>query len=133
MIECVAIGDSIAVGVAHYSSCVNQAQVFRTTAQTQRLLTVTPVKAGRVIVSVGSNDQVVTVDQLNSIRQQIVAQCVVWLLPVRNEKIRHTIQQVARQHQDRTIDVAPLVSSDGIHPTQLGYRRLARAAQCSHK
>jgi len=124
--NCVFIGDSIAVGVAaRQPKCVNQAAVFQTTAQTLSKIKMVPKNTEHVIISVGSNDHVNSEQDIQSLRASITAPCVTWLIPFANPGVRQYIIQVARRYQDRILDIKPFVSADRIHPTAKGYQQLA--------
>lgn len=124
---CVFIGDSIAVGVAAYTpACINQAHVGQTTGQTLDTIKQLPHRANHVIVSVGSNDRPNVTAELIALRTQLGNKCVTWLLPFANKKIRWEITRLAQKHGDRILDIKPLVSGDGVHPTRAGYETLAK-------
>ena len=133
--NCVFIGDSIAVGVAaHQSQCSSQAAVFQTTAQTVNKLKNMP-ETKHVIISVGSNDHTNVSADLKKLRAGITAACVTWLIPFANTSAKKIISQLAHQHSDRVLDIKPWISTDRIHPTGRGYQQLAKQIdyQCDHK
>jgi lysophospholipase L1-like esterase len=127
---CLSLGDSIAVGVGQkLPECQIEAEVGITSARfiAERLL---PSRADRVVISLGVNDgeSARTVENLVRVRSSVTAGSVVWLLPFGHDPARRAIQAVAARFGDRTIDTGPYVGADRLHPTDAGYRSLARLA-----
>ena len=126
MLECVIMGDSIAQGVARLRPQCAQItqQGISTWVFSSRLLQT--VHAGHVLISLGSND-VGTPDlarHLTTVRSKIVQGQVTWLLSANNSHAADQVQQIARAHGDRVIQVRLVVGPDGVHPTAAGYHRL---------
>lgn len=117
MIDCLILGDSIAVGVAqHRPECQVEARVGVSAAAFHAVQT----SAGTVIISLGSNDGADPTNALLKLRERIDAKSVVWIVPV----IRWTahVRRVADLYGDTTITV--MAGPDGVHPAS--YRALAQ-------
>lgn len=120
MLECLILGDSIAVGVGMARpECMTVAEVGITSddfAFTYR----GPPGAMRVIVSLGSNDKRDSSDALEYLRQHINGR-VIWILPARRYQ-QASVRKMAQRFGDKMV-VIPSVRRDGVHPAD--YRRLA--------
>lgn len=128
MVPCLVIGDSIAVGVGQYlPECHTEARVGITSRQFIHTL-LSPREAGRVVISLGVNDDPAasTARNLRMVRENERGATVYWLLPANHEYARVAIRLVAAEFGDRVIDTAPQVGRDGLHPTGSGYRVLAK-------
>lgn len=136
MLECVILGDSIAVGLSRpMPECVAYAKSGINTWQFNKQYG-GEVFSDYVIISLGSNDHkyVKTQEELEKLRRRILAtQKVIWILPSGNLKaggvdiqtVRQTIIDIATKNGDRVIGLASdHVSADGIHPTGRGYQFL---------
>lgn len=133
MIDCLILGDSIAVGVsqirtecrAYVKSGINSANFYKAH---QGMLS-RPIKTGVTIISIGPNDtkSINTVRNANQIRENIQGR-VYWILPserLKPEKYQN-IMDVARVWGDVVIErPADKISADGVHPTYAGYREIA--------
>lgn len=137
MLECMIIGDSIAVGVAmHRPECEVYAKGGINTAQFGKIYADKILEAKTVIISVGSNDHqyVPTNYELLKIRGRISADRVYWIMPQGNakeanvtiSKIQGMVSKIANTMGDGVIHFTP--SSDGIHPAAREYRRIAIVA-----
>jgi lysophospholipase L1-like esterase len=137
MLECLILGDSIAVGTHQQRpECVAYAKGGINSWQWVNKNITKPLAAKTVIISLGSNDHsgVKTHRELLAIRELTKADRVYWILPSGNlkasgvdiSKIQTTIREIAEQYGDRVLPFTP--SRDGIHPTTQGYRELAKAA-----
>jgi hypothetical protein len=127
LVPCAVIGDSIAVGVGRYlPECRIEARVGVTSGQFVRGL-LSPVEAGRVVISLGVNDgpSAATVMNLRIVREAVQGAAVFWLLPANHEYARVAIRVVAGEFGDRLIDAGRETGPDGLHPTGAGYRALA--------
>lgn len=127
MIECSIIGDSIAAGVAQQrQNCFVNARPGMSSDQ-YATINVGRVSAGRVLISLGSNDHASSnIEQhLRRVRNNIESQSVSWLLPANNNAARSAIIKIAGEFGDRLIDVRPFVGRDGVHPTPAGYFRIS--------
>ncbi len=127
---CLSLGDSLAVGVGQkLPECQVEAEVGITSTRfiVERL---SPARADRVVISLGVNDgdSARTIENLVRVRSSVTARSVVWLLPSGHEAARRAIGAVAARFGDRTIDTSPYVGDDRLHPTDAGYRTLARLA-----
>ncbi len=127
---CLSLGDSLAVGVGRkLPECQTEAEVGITSARfiVERL---SPARADRVVISLGVNDgeSARTLENLLRVRSSVTARSVVWLLPFGHDLARRAISTVAARFGDRTIDTGPYVGDDRLHPTDAGYRMLARLA-----
>lgn len=137
MIDCVVIGDSIAVGThIQRPECVAYAKGGWNSWQwNNAFLTkaiVHPYKT--VIISLGSNDHkfIRTRRELETMRELIKGDRVFWILPAGNlpasgvdiVDIQNIIKDIARQYNDVVLPIA-FVSKDGIHPSGRGYKDLA--------
>jgi hypothetical protein len=120
MLECLILGDSIAVGVGMARpECMTVAEVGITSedfAFTYR----GPPGAMRVIVSLGSNDKHDSSEALAYLRQHINGH-VIWILPARRYQ-QAAVRKMAQRYGDRVVAI-PSVRRDGVHPAD--YRRLA--------
>jgi lysophospholipase L1-like esterase len=130
LLDCLVLGDSIAVGVGQAKpACHVVAEVGITSERYvhTRLIAHTAHTARIAIISLGVNDSadVDTVDNLLRLRHAITARTVYWLLAGTNQRARDAARMVAFRFHDRLIDVAPLAGPDHLHPDRAGYARLA--------
>ena len=132
MLECLILGDSLAVGVGQIrKECVTYAKsginsydyvnrhVLHTKGNTQ---------AKTVIISLGSNDtkNIDTFEELDTLRQLVKADRVYWILPNIKETKRRAVWDVANKYNDWVIDARGVDRSpDAVHPTYKGYKDIA--------
>jgi len=119
MIECIIIGDSIALGVAQYrQECVVHAQTGITTkAWNDKYPDI--LKAKQVIISLGSNDPSYNNKELNKVRTKVTADEVFWIVPANKPS-----NDISKEYHDTNLKINKL-SSDKVHPTLKGYEILA--------
>jgi lysophospholipase L1-like esterase len=131
VLECLIVGDSIAVGVSQVrpecraiaKSGINSRDW--TGKHLQKLL---PTRT--LIISLGANDYkgINTEGHIRSLRTNAQADRVFWLLPSQRLKPRQVeaVSQVAAEFGDTVIPRPESnISSDGVHPTYKGYKILA--------
>jgi len=132
MLECMILGDSIAVGIAQQKpECAVIARVgitsenwyknFHTNPNTKKSYKI-------VVISLGSNDyKNTTAEALYNIRKHINADMVFWISPSLTLKPiqRTVIKELANEFKDKVIESHPYISYDGIHPTPSGYKQIA--------
>ena len=140
MIDCMIIGDSIAVGVAQQRpECVAYATGGLNTWQWNKKygekVTASPV----VIISLGTNDHpgVHTFKELSRMRANVTAERVFWILPPCNDKfckpnVNDNVQIIARSRGDTIISTNRL-QKDAIHPSWAGYKELANATRNTNR
>jgi lysophospholipase L1-like esterase len=136
MLECLIIGDSIAVGTANARpACVAYAKGGINSYQwVNQNINKTPLIAKTVIISLGSNDHkgVKTEKELETIRALTKADRVYWILPHGNhpksnisiEDIQAIVKKVADRYGDIILPITR-VQKDNIHPSWAGYKELA--------
>jgi lysophospholipase L1-like esterase len=135
VIDCLILGDSIAVGTHQFRpECVAYAKGGWNTWQWNRDYLKNDLTANTVIISLGSNDHkgVKTYDELQKLRSKVKGSRVFWILPAGNlkaggvaiETIQHLVKEVAAQYGDTVLPITRL-QPDGIHPSGAGYKRLA--------
>lgn len=133
MLECLILGDSLAVGVGQIrTECVTYAKsginsydyvnrhILHTKGNTQ---------AKNIIISLGSNDtkNINTFEELNTLRQLVTADRVYWIMPNIKETKRKAVWEVARKYNDHVLDARGVDRSpDAVHPTHNGYKELAK-------
>ena len=136
MLECLIIGDSIAVGTKMFAptECVSYAKGGFNTWQWNKRWGKTPLEAKTVVISLGTNDHkgVNTFKELYKVRYRIRSQKVVWIMPPCNKKfckpgVNNDVAQIASDFGDRMIGTA-FVQKDGIHPSWKGYKQLVTLA-----
>lgn len=126
MIDCLVLGDSIAVGVSlHLPKCVSYSKVGITTRKWNNDFSSKSLNSNIVIISLGSNDykQINTKDELLKLRQKVNAQRIVWILP-NKASIRSIVEEVAIQNNDSVLPILHL-SKDEVHPSNRGYKDIA--------
>ena len=133
MLECLILGDSLAVGVGQVrTECVTHAvsginshnYVNRYVMHTQG-----DTQAKTIIISLGSNDfkGIDTYEELDTLRQLVKADRVYWILPNIKEERRKHVWMVARKYDDFVIDARNYDRSpDQVHTTYKGYKGLAQ-------
>ena len=137
MIDCMIIGDSIAVGVSMVrKECVSHSKGGWNSWQWNKdyLHKVVDKPAQTVIISLGANDHkgVSTEKELRKMRAGLNGKRVFWIDPGQDRKpIPHAaIVKIAAEYGD-TILPRPKdhMSTDGVHPTGKGYKILAEQAK----
>ncbi len=132
MIDCMIIGDSIAVGTAMARpECVSYSKGGWNSWQWNKdyLSKASAQPARTVIISLGANDHkgVKTEQELRKMRAAVKADRVFWISPGADRKPvpQAAIESIAREYGD-TVLPRPVnhMSSDGIHPTGRGYKIL---------
>jgi len=126
MIECLILGDSIAVGtqmVARQCQLVGQTGI--NTSQFNHLYSNNVLTAGVVIISLGTNDHkgIETYAELVAIRERVKSNHVYWIMPNIKPEIQEMVMVLAAFYGDKIIHTK-LVSNDGIHPAWSGYKDL---------
>jgi lysophospholipase L1-like esterase len=136
MIDCLIVGDSIAVGTHQFKpECVSYSKGGINSHQwINQNVSKLPLNAKTVIISLGSNDHkwVNTESELRTLRQTTKADRVYWILPAGNLKasqvsiqyIQLLIKEIAKEYGDVVLPITRL-QSDGIHPSWAGYKDIA--------
>lgn len=143
MIDCMILGDSIAVGTQQFRpECVAYAQSGINSQQWRKKYLESDQgalpQARTVIISLGSNDHknVRTILELQTIRRNVNAERVFWILPHGNnpaggadiEWIQAFVKVVAGENGDTVLPITRL-EPDGIHPSWAGYKEIAAATK----
>jgi lysophospholipase L1-like esterase len=126
MLECLIIGDSIAVGIAqHRPECVSYAQVGITSAAWNNKFLAKNLESNITTISLGTNDPstLKTFEELFALRQTLSGK-VQWILPANGTDRQAAVVQVAKKFGDTTFLISEL-ARDKIHPTARAYRQLA--------
>jgi hypothetical protein len=133
MLECLILGDSIAVGVAqHKPECAVIARVGITSENWYKTFTANPITKNKfkiVVISLGSNDyKNTTAESLYNIRKHVNADMVFWITPSLTLKPvqRTLIKELANEFKDKVIESHPYIGHDGIHPTPDGYKKISQ-------
>ena len=133
MLECLIMGDSLAVGVGQIrTECVTLAKSGINSydyVNRHLLHTKGNTQAKSIIISLGSNDteKINTFEELDTLRQLVQADRVYWILPNIKETKRKAVLAVARKYNDHVIDARGVDRSpDAVHPTHNGYKELAK-------
>lgn len=129
MIDCLIIGDSIAVGTKMFRpECVDYAKGGITSLGWNKKYGNNDLTANTVIISLGTNDweKADTYGMLMNIRTKIKGQRVFWILPNEQSKplIAHQVREVAGQFNDVVLPTTRW-QADKIHPSWAGYKELA--------
>ena len=138
MLDCLIVGDSIAVGTQQFAKeCQLQGRGGINTWQFNKMYPGS-FYAETVIISLGSNDHqyVKTYDQLFEMRQRVGAKNVFWVLPAGNlkasnvpiERIQGFVQEIAQYYGDTVLPIRGL-QPDGIHPSWAGYRDIVERSR----
>ena len=134
MIDCMIMGDSLAVGVGQIrKECVTYAKSgINSYDYVNRHLLHTngaDKQAKSVIISLGSNDtkNINTFEELDTLRQLIKADRVYWIVPAIKEDKRKAVWAVANKYHDHVIESRNHeLSPDKVHPTYKGYTSIAK-------
>ena len=133
MLECLILGDSIAVGTHQVrTECVAYAKGGINSWQWNKTHGSKDLAAKTVIISLGSNDyrSINTYEELHTLRQLVKADRVYWILPAIKDAKRANVQKVADKYHDIIIDSRNHeLSADGVHPTYKGYKAIAKKTQ----
>lgn len=129
MIECLILGDSIAVGISQMRpECVVQAKSGINSEDYANSLFrhFELIRAKKTIISLGSNDAYVeSYDPMLALRELLEGD-VIWILSSNNEESRFAALTIARQFGDDVVDVRSFpISKDKVHPTTTGYKMIA--------
>jgi hypothetical protein len=126
MLECLILGDSIAVGISQYRpECAVYAQVGITSKNWNNKFLVKKLNAKTTVISLGSNDysEAKTFQELYALRQTISGK-VLWILPANGTDRQTAVVKVSHIYNDITL-IIPELKKDKIHPTTRAYRELA--------
>jgi lysophospholipase L1-like esterase len=127
MIDCMIVGDSIAVGTHQYRpDCVAYAKGGINSSQWNKQNSNKNLTAKTVIISLGSNDHtgVRTLWELQQLRARTNAERVFWILPAIKPDVQEMVRIVARDHGDTILPI-PNLQADKVHPSWAGYKKLA--------
>jgi len=128
MIDCLILGDSIAVGTQqHKTECTLSAKNGMNSWQFNKLYPQS-FHSNTVIISLGSNDHagVRTKEELENLRKRISPSSkVYWVLPAVKPNIQSIIQTIATEYKDTIVPI-PHTQSDGIHPSTQGYKKIVQ-------
>lgn len=126
MLDCLILGDSIAVGVQQYKpNCALYAKVGINSKQWNKNYTMMNLNADTVVISLGTNDYqgIDTERELTKLRERVKAKKVYWIVPAIKPQIQEIVREIAIKHGDWFVRI-PYLSKDGIHPTQKGYQQI---------
>jgi len=132
MLECLIVGDSIAVGVSQVRkecSAIVKSGINSKDWNHKHIEKLKPAKT--LIISLGANDYkgIDTESNIRSLRVKANAQRVFWLLPSNKLKPNQVlaVKKVAEEFGDVVIPRPEKdISADGVHPTYKGYKELSK-------
>jgi lysophospholipase L1-like esterase len=127
MIDCLIVGDSIAVGTHQFKpECVAYAKGGINSWQWNKQNANRKLNANTVIISLGSNDHagVRTLWELQQLRARVDASRVFWILPAIKPDIQQMVRLIAKDYGDTVLPI-PNLQADKVHPSWAGYKKLA--------
>jgi lysophospholipase L1-like esterase len=129
MLDCLIVGDSIAVGVSRVRPecmAIIKSGINSSDWNKKHLHKLVPTKT--LIISLGANDLGINTEvNVRSLRTKAKAEKVFWLLPSEDLKPKQveSVKRVALEFGDTVIPRPESnISSDGVHPTYKGYKIL---------
>ena len=128
MLDCLVLGDSIAVGLhQQMPQCQSFSKGGWNTWQWNRDYLKNNLTANTVIISLGSNDHkgVKTQAELEQLRAKVTAGRVFWILPAIKPEVQRIVKVIAALHGDTVVPIDRL-QPDGVHPSWAGYKQLAK-------
>ena len=129
MIECLILGDSIAVGVSRrLTECEVIAEVGINSLNYYNVYMDQVRGADSYIISLGANDGYTnTAEVIPRLREQLPNRAeVVWLVPANNKEAIEAVINLSEQYGDNTLRLTDFpLAGDGVHPTGAGYNMLA--------
>lgn len=131
MIDCIVLGDSIAVGTAQQRpECVSLSQGGINSRDWNKKNAGNSIAARTVIISLGSNDYkgIRTLWELQQLRDRVQADRVFWIMPAIKPHVQKMVQTIANEHGDTVLPIISL-QKDGVHPDNKGYRALANSTK----
>lgn len=132
MIECLILGDSIAVGISQMRpECVVEAKSGINSEDYANGLFrhFQLADSKKTIISLGSNDAYVESYGPMLTLRELIKGDVIWILSSNNEESRFAALTIAKHFGDSVVDTrAYPMSQDGVHPTTSGYKQIAAAA-----
>jgi lysophospholipase L1-like esterase len=140
MLDCLIVGDSIAVGTHQFKQeCRMVAKGGINSYQWVNMYHNQPnMSAETVIISLGTNDHkyIKTEAELNNVRALVQGKRVFWILPVGNnpksgvsiEEIQRIVKKVAEEHGDVVLPITS-TQADKIHPNWAGYKQIAKETE----
>ena len=131
MLECLIVGDSIAVGTAHFRpECVSLSKSGINSRDWNKRNAGNSVAARTVIISLGSNDtkNIRTIWELQQLRDRVQADQVFWIMPAIKPDVQQMVRTVASSYGDTVLPITSL-QKDGVHPDGKGYRALANSTK----
>ena len=141
MLDCLILGDSIAVGTKMFApkECVSYSKGGYNTWQWNKKWGNTPLAAELVVISLGTNDHkgVKTEKELRKMRERVHAKRVMWIMPPCNEKfckpnVNDIVYKIAKEYGDHIIGTKQ-VQPDHIHPSWNGYKEIVKKAGLDSK
>jgi lysophospholipase L1-like esterase len=127
MLDCLVLGDSIAVGLhQQLPQCQSLSKGGWNTAQWNRDYLKNDLAAQTVIISLGSNDHkgIKTQAELEQLRAKVTAGRVFWILPAIKSEVQRIVKVIAVLHGDTVVPIDRL-QPDGVHPSWAGYKQIA--------
>jgi hypothetical protein len=135
MIDCLIVGDSIAVGTSTYKKdCVSLSKGGINSWQWNKVYIERPfikdADYNKAIISLGSNDHsgVNTRRELEKLRGTIKSKKVYWIMPAIKPNIQEIVLSIASMNGDSIVYIKG-ISSDKIHPSSSGYKQIALEVQ----
>ena len=126
MLDCLVLGDSIAVGTQMFAKeCQLVGKGGINTWQFNKDYSSKIEPANTVIISLGSNDHpgVKTRSELETMRAKIQGKRVFWILPAIKPNIQDIVKDIAQQYGDTVLPITGL-QPDKIHPSWAGYKSI---------
>ena len=133
MLECLILGDSIAVGTAKARpECFTVAKGGINSSNWNKEHLGLDLNAKTVIISLGTNDTkaVHTREELEKLRKKVEAGRVFWIMPPIKPEIQDIVKDIANEYRDQIITISQdKLSGDKIHPTPKGYKEIGEQAR----
>jgi lysophospholipase L1-like esterase len=134
MLECLILGDSIAVGTQQFAKeCALVGKGGINSWQWNNMYPNADLTAGTVIISLATNDHkhINTEAELIKMRERVKSARVFWILPAGNLRasevniqwIQGVVREIARKYGDTVLPINGL-QKDGIHPSWSGYKNI---------
>lgn len=127
MLDCLILGDSIAVGTQQFrQECVLVGKGGINTWQFNKNYAQKIEPANTVIISLGSNDHdgVNSFKELLAMRERVQGQRVFWIMPAVKPHIQAMVEIIAKNFGDTVLPITRL-QPDKVHPSWAGYKELA--------